>query len=72
MGNREPFPPILDKCKLDVGMQATIFDSGRVLLTSAQHGVLVVLRPEQAYALLQFLYKHHDLFQPCTQPQDQP
>lgn len=71
MSNREPFPTILEKCQLDAVMEATIFDSGRVLLTSAQHGVEVVLKPEQAYALLQLLYKHHELFHPFTQKGDQ-
>lgn len=71
MSNREQFPIILEKCQLDAVMEATIFDSGRVLLTSAQHGVEVVLKPEQVYALLEFLYRHHDLFQPFTQKADQ-
>jgi hypothetical protein len=71
MSNREPFPTILDRCKLDAIMEATIFDSGRVLLTSAQHGVEVVLKPEQAYALLELLYKHHDLLHPFIQKANQ-
>ncbi len=71
MNTREPWPTILDKRKLDAVMEATIFDSGRVLLTSAQHGVEVVLKPQQAYALLELLYKHHDLFHPFTQKEDQ-
>jgi hypothetical protein len=71
MSNREQFPIILEKCKLDAAMEATIFDSGRVLLTSAQHGVEVMLKPQQAYALLEFLYRHHDLFPPSTQKGDQ-
>jgi hypothetical protein len=71
MRNREQFPTILEKCKLDAAMEATILDSGRVLLASAQHGVEVVLKPEQAYALLELLYRHHDLFHPFTQKGDQ-
>ena len=71
MSNREQFPIILEKCKLDATMEATILESGRVLLTSAQHGVEVVLKPQQAYALLELLYRHHDLFHLFTQKGDQ-
>ena len=56
----ENLPKIVARCNLDTQYEAWILDNASVAMNEPE-GTAFMLNPEQAYNLLDFLYRHRDL-----------